>query len=121
MKIDSIRVGFIATNCYLLCDEEAGVCALIDPGDKPEQVADMVSRSGCRLEYILLTHGHFDHTSAVRPLLEKHPDVPVYIHEKDAVDTERGELLFRKVGPENQRYYKEGDTLPLGGLTLRVL
>ena len=38
MKIDSIRVGFIATNCYLLCDEEAGVCALIDPGDKPEQV-----------------------------------------------------------------------------------
>ena len=47
MKIDSIRVGFIATNCYLLCDEEAGVCALIDPGDKPEQVADMVSRSGC--------------------------------------------------------------------------
>ena len=73
MKIDSIRVGFISTNCYLLCDEEAGVCALIDPGDKPEQVADMVSRSGCRLEYILLTHGHFDHTTAVRPLLEKYP------------------------------------------------
>ena len=69
MKIDSIRVGFISTNCYLLCDEETGVCALIDPGDKPEQVADMVSRSGCRLEYILLTHGHFDHTTAVRPLL----------------------------------------------------
>ena len=86
MKIDSIRVGFIATNCYLLCDEETGVCALIDPGDKPEQVADMVSRSGCRLEYILLTHGHFDHTTAVRPLLEKYPDVPVYIHEKDVTD-----------------------------------
>ena len=30
MKIDSIRVGFISTNCYLLCDEETGVCALID-------------------------------------------------------------------------------------------
>ena len=42
MKIDSIRVGFIATNCYLLCDEETGVCALIDPGDKPEQVADII-------------------------------------------------------------------------------
>ena len=24
MKIDSIRVGFISTNCYLLCDEETG-------------------------------------------------------------------------------------------------
>ena len=37
MKIDSIRVGFIATNCYLLCDEEAGVCALIDPGGRHGQ------------------------------------------------------------------------------------
>ena len=33
MKIDSLRVVFISTNCYLLCDEETGVCALIDPGD----------------------------------------------------------------------------------------
>ena len=121
MHITSLQVGPIMTNCYLLCDEAAKVCALIDPGDDAPQVADMVARSGCALRYILLTHGHFDHTSAVRPLLEQYPDVPVYIHEKDTADTERGELLFRKVGPENQRYYKEGDTLPLGGLTLRVL
>ena len=121
MHITSLQVGPIMTNCYLLCDEAAKVCALIAPGDDAPQVADMVARSGCALRYILLTHGHFDHTSAVRPLLEQYPDVPVYIHEKDAADTERGELLFRKVGPENQRYYKEGDTLPLGGLTLRVL
>lgn len=121
MKITSIQVGPIMTNCYLLCDETAGVCALIDPGDDAARVARLVEQSGCTLQYILLTHGHFDHTSAVRPLLEQYPDVPVYIHEKDAVDTERGELLFHKVGPENQRYYKEGDTLPLGGLTLRVL
>ena len=110
MKIDSIRVGFIATNCYLLCDEEAGVCALIDPGDKPEQVADMVSRSGCRLEYILLTHGHFDHTTAVRPLLEKYPDVPVYIHEKDVTDQppKHMDMMFSRLPEHNQRYYKEG-------------
>ena len=104
MKITSLQVGPIMTNCYLLCDEDAKVCALIDPGDDAPQVADMVARSGCALRYILLTHGHFDHTSAVRPLLEQYPDVPVYIHEKDAADTERGELLFRKVGPANQRY-----------------
>ena len=123
MKIDSIRVGFIATNCYLLCDEEAGVCALIDPGDKPEQVADMVSRSGCRLEYILLTHGHFDHTTAVRPLLEKYPDVPVYIHEKDVTDQppKHMDMMFSRLPEHNQRYYKEGDTLTLGSLTIRVM
>ena len=105
MKIDSIRVGFIATNCYLLCDEETGVCALIDPGDKPEQVADMVSRSGCRLEYILLTHGHFD------------------IHEKDVTDQppKHMDMMFSRLPEHNQRYYKEGDTLTLGSLTIRVM
>ena len=33
MKIDSIQVGPIMTNCYLLCDDAAGVCCVIDPGD----------------------------------------------------------------------------------------
>ena len=121
MKVLSLMVGPIMTNCYILCDEEANVCAVIDPGDEAERIAAMVASSGCTPIMILLTHGHFDHTSAVRPLLERYPDVPVYIHKKDAVETDRGELLFHRVGPANQRYYQEGDTLPLGSLTLRVL
>lgn len=40
MKIDSIMVGPIMTNCYLLSDETAGVCALIDPGDEAPRVLD---------------------------------------------------------------------------------
>ena len=72
MKIDTMMVGPIMTNCYLLQDEKAGVCALIDPGDDAKQVETMVDNSGCTLQYILLTHGHFDHCSAVRPLLEKY-------------------------------------------------
>lgn len=36
MKIDSIMVGPIMTNCYLLSDETAGACALIDPGDEAD-------------------------------------------------------------------------------------
>ena len=33
MTIQTLQVGPIMTNCYLLCDEEAGVCALIVAGD----------------------------------------------------------------------------------------
>ena len=121
MTIKTLQVGPIMTNCYLLCDEDAKVCALIDPGDDESRIEKLVEQSGCALKYILLTHGHFDHTSAVRPLLEQHPDVPVYIHEKDSVDGPAGELRFSRVGEKNQRYYKEGDRLTLGGLTITVL
>ena len=121
LQIDTLPLGDYQTNCYIVRPEGAKECLVIDPGYEPEIILSFLKEKGLGLSVIALTHGHFDHTSAVRPLLEQYPDVPVYIHEKDAVDTERGELLFHKVGPENQRYYKEGDTLPLGGLTLRVL
>ena len=60
----------------------------------------------------LVLDAYFSATK-IRWLLDHVPDAQAR--------AERGELLFRKVGPENQRCYKEGDTLPLGGLTLRVL
>ena len=89
MKIDSIMVGPIMTNCYLLSDETAGVCALIDPGDEAPRVLDMVARSGCQLQYILLTHGHYDHVGAVTAL-KKATGCKVYM---DPVDAQGSQLL----------------------------
>ena len=76
-------------------------------GDDAARVEKLVEQSGCALRYILLTHGDFDHTSAVRPVGEI-PDVPVYIHEKDSVTGRGGELLFTRVDEQHQRYYKRG-------------
>ena len=113
LQIDTLPLGDYQTNCYIVRPEGAKECLVIDPGYEPEIILSFLKEKGLELSVIALTHGHFDHTSAVRPLLEQYPDVPVYIHEKDAVDTERGELLFHKVGPENQRYYKEDpSTIP---------
>lgn len=121
MKMDSIQVGPIMTNCYLLCDETAGVCCVIDPGDEPARVEQMVQRSGCRLQYILLTHGHFDHCTGVAGMLERHPELPVYICEKDVTDGASSEMQFTRLPEKNQRYYQDGDTLTLGSLTISVL
>ena len=117
MKIDSIQVGPIMTNCFLLCDDAAGVCCVIDPGDEPARVEQMVQRSGCELRYILLTHGHFDHCTGVAGMLERHPELPVYICEKDVTDGVGSEMQFARLPEKNQRYYKDGDTLTLGALT----
>ena len=123
MKVLSAMVGPIMTNCYILCDEVAKVCAVIDPGDEPKRIEAMIASCGCSPVMILLTHGHFDHYTGVAGLLEKWPELPVYIHEKDVTDRVSGgfDLLFPRLTEKNQRYYKEGDCLTLGGLTIRVL
>ena len=122
MKIQTIPVGQLMTNCYLLCDEQTKVCAVIDPGDEAERVAAAVERSGCALQYILLTHGHYDHFTGVAGMLERY-DVPVYIHPDDA-QTGSGNpwaLKFPRLDEAHQRWYGEGDTLTLGSLILHVL
>ena len=121
MKVLSLMVGPIMTNCYILCDEVAKVCAVIDPGDEPERIEALMATTGCTPVMILLTHGHFDHCTGVAGLLEKWPDLPVYIHEADVTDGVGGELTFRRLDEKNQRYWHEGDTLTVGGLTLRVM
>ena len=63
MKIMQMQVGPIGTNCYIL--EDGGKIAVIDPGDESGRILDELKKSGAQVEYILLTHGHYDHTTAV--------------------------------------------------------
>lgn len=122
MIFDTIPVGQIDTNCYLIGDEKEKAGAVVDPGGSPERVLEMIRKSGLEPKMILLTHGHWDHVGAIPDLLEKWPDLPVYAHEKELcpADEPNPHYFFPHAG-KNQRTYGEGDTLALGGLTLRVL
>ena len=86
MKIKSLCVGPIGTNCYLLCDEEARACAVIDPGGDAAAVMAAVRETGCVPRAILLTHAHYDHTGAVAELRKAWPEVPVYLNHRDSYD-----------------------------------
>lgn len=122
MIVDTIPVGQIDTNCYLIGDEKAKVCAVVDPGGSPDRVLAMIEKSGLELKMILLTHGHWDHVGAIPALLEKYPDVPVYAHEKELcpADEPAPHYFFPRAG-RNQRTYDEGDELALGEIKLQIL
>ena len=83
MQIHSLQVGPIGTNCYLLCDEEAGVCAVIDPGGEAGRIRTAVENTGCKPCGIFLTHGHYDHTGAADELRTYWPEIPVDLHRRD--------------------------------------
>ncbi len=118
MIVKYCTVGGYATNCYLLGDEEAKVCALIDPGDDAPQVEAMLAQSGLELKAIFLTHGHSDHTGAVEALVKDHPGTPVYLHKADDVDDPAN---FGRLPAGILRFYDDGDTLAVGGLEVAVL
>ena len=72
------------------------------------------------LQYILLTHGHYAHTTAVPELHKQYPNTKIYIHEADANGA--GTHLFPLCGQvEGLCHYDEGDTLSLGSLTVEVM
>ena len=120
MNIQIMQVGAIGTNCYLLCDEEAKKCAVIDPGDYGAGIAREVRKTGCQLEVICLTHGHYDHTDGVQALVEQFPGVPVYLSHKDQYP---GDAYLQQLFPPvpSARDYGEGDTVTVGNLTLTVM
>ena len=120
MKVKMLQVGPIGTNCYILEDEEAGLAAVIDPGDEAGKILKALEDEKVKVEYILLTHGHYDHTTAVPALHKALPEAKIYIHQADAHGA--GSQLFPLAGQVDELLlYDEGDTLPMGGLTIEVL
>ena len=59
-----IPVGYLQENCYIAYDEDK-VAVVIDPGDEGQKLVEAIRNRGLDVRYILLTHGHFDHTGAV--------------------------------------------------------
>lgn len=120
MQVKVLQVGPIGTNCYILEDEAARLAAVIDPGDEAEKILSVLKEDGVETRYILLTHGHYDHTTGVPDLHRALPEAQVYIHKADAQGA--GSRLFPLAGEiADLHFYDEGDTLPLGGLTIHVL
>ena len=118
MEVKILPVGGLGTNCYLL--EDAGRAALIDPGDEAGRILAQVEQDGVQVDYILLTHGHYDHTTAVPELAAALPQAKIYIHQSDANGA--GSRLFPLAGQvEELLFYDEGDELTVGGVTVRVL
>ncbi len=50
MRILSRTVGPFEENSYLVIDEESGRAVLIDPGDEPDVLMEMVRESGAQVE-----------------------------------------------------------------------
>ena len=82
MIIRTIPLGPVRANTHIVTDEISGSTFVVDAGAYNPRLERLVIDK--KIEYILLTHGHFDHIMGVCELKKMFPDAKVCIHEKDA-------------------------------------
>jgi glyoxylase-like metal-dependent hydrolase (beta-lactamase superfamily II) len=105
----ALCVGPVRTNCYLVWPEGGSDCAVIDPGDDAPAILNALAQNGLTPQYILLTHGHFDHVGALRELRERYPEARTAIHAADSA----------KLNPDI--LIEDGEVCDAGGLRFRYL
>ncbi|MBU2498536.1 MAG: MBL fold metallo-hydrolase [Proteobacteria bacterium] len=76
-------VGPYQANCYILGCKETHQGLVIDPGDEVFRIVQEINRSGLHIRYILITHGHMDHTGGAAEL-KKITGASLMIHPLDA-------------------------------------
>lgn len=127
MKIISMTLGDLATNCYVLIDEATNDALLIDPAGEPEVIKKVLSERNLHLKKIVLTHGHGDHIGALPELRKAYPDVPVLMHEADEAylaDPRLNLSAYHSTPVTTEpadEYLKAGDRVELGSISLEVL
>jgi len=97
MKILTLQVGPVNTNCYIAYDEKSLKSFIIDPGDEAIRISAEVGKLGLDIQAIFVTHGHFDHIDAV-DRLRTSLEAPSYCSEADSIICASDELNCSTLG-----------------------
>jgi glyoxylase-like metal-dependent hydrolase (beta-lactamase superfamily II) len=91
---------------YLMADKEGGDAALFDPPPESERYLHLIPKHGLQVQYIIITHGHSDHTWGA----------------EEAKARTRARVVAHATNPvAADLRVDDGDTLDLGSLTLKII
>ncbi|MBI4707010.1 MAG: MBL fold metallo-hydrolase [Candidatus Omnitrophica bacterium] len=122
MILETVCVGPLEVNCYIVAEHEDGHAIIIDPGSEERKIKKVLEKYKLKPGFVINTHGHYDHIGS-----DDGFNVPVYVYEKE-VDFLRDPNLnlsgiFSKPSwvKAEIRPVKDADILELGGICLKVL
>ena len=79
-KVKRLVLGQLAVNCYILETGNANI--IIDAGAEPEIIERYLKDEKINPDFLLNTHGHYDHIGAVGQIVSNHK-IPFYIHKSE--------------------------------------
>jgi hydroxyacylglutathione hydrolase len=108
MHFEQLPAGGDRNFAYLLADEATDEAALVDPADRTDEILDHVAHQDLTLVYVINTHGHHDHAGGNSQAQRR---------------TGAQVVRFDPAGRRTDTVIgvRDGDELPLGGLTLRFM
>ena len=127
IKIDVLDIDHI-TNCYIIWDEESKEAVIVDPADKSFLIEQRVEELGVKPQYVLLTHGHIDHTIALNRIMKKYSIKTIAgINEKGMLEGIRDDCSQR-YGLEQVKYdmddfihAKDDFSFQIGNMSFKVI
>ena len=125
MKVESIVLGSIGTNCYIVTNEETKECFAVDMAECPQEYVNYIKNNGLEMKALFLTHGHFDHIMGIDDFLKAFP-VPVYAGEDELPVIEDDRLNVSSMyGPKyafhGAKPVKDGQVIECAGIEVDVL
>jgi len=125
VKVIQIANGAFVENCYLVIDEAAGECAIVDPGEEAGLILHKVAQAGVRPVAIWVTHAHVDHVLGV-PRVRAATGAPVMVHPADRPLYDRVPQQAAAFGfqaeplPPPDQEWTHGAVTRVGGLAFTV-
>ena len=127
MKIIVLRLGQLAANCYLISDPETKQTLIIDPGDDPDYILQIIKEENLLPKIIIATHCHFDHIMAVNEL-KLNFKIPFLTHKNSLQILPR----MRKMAnffinfdpgpaPEPDKFLQGNDNLRIGRRLIKII
>ena len=126
LDVETLTVGPVAENCFLLRREGSDRVLVVDPGEEAERIVAAIEATGAEVEAILITHCHFDHIGAVTPVAAA-TAAPVYCPaiETPILSDIMAFVPWEGFGPfesyEADETVEGGETLELAGLEIDVI
>ena len=128
IKVKSLAVGSIQTNCFIIWEEESKEGVVIDPGGNPHEIIKLIDDNQLDIKWVLLTHGHFDHTFYAKDIAN-HSNCKIAMSKDDLEILESSLLISsdfdydisKHIQFTPDRFLLDGDVLEIGKSKIQVV